>query len=105
MTALRAPTARDTGHLALRGAPRTTTQGPISVLFSGHVKVGREHDYQTWAHGITATAKRFPGHLSASALNGPGSREYHMLYSFAAPVSTPGSTRASTPGGWLRSAS
>jgi antibiotic biosynthesis monooxygenase (ABM) superfamily enzyme len=57
--------------------------GPVSVLFSRRVKSGREHDYQAWARGVTAVARTFPGHLSASALNIPGSGDYHTLYTFA----------------------
>jgi antibiotic biosynthesis monooxygenase (ABM) superfamily enzyme len=57
--------------------------GPVTVLFSRRVKPGREVDFHAWAHGVTTAAHHFPGHLSASVLEVPGSREYHTLYSFA----------------------
>jgi antibiotic biosynthesis monooxygenase (ABM) superfamily enzyme len=30
-----------------------------------------------------AAARQFPGHLGVSVLDAPGSREYHILFSFA----------------------
>jgi len=56
---------------------------PVTVLYSRRVKPGREADFQAWAHGIVAASRRFPGHLGASVLDAPGSREYHILFSFA----------------------
>jgi uncharacterized protein len=53
------------------------------VLYSRRVKPGHEADFEAWAHGITAAARHFPGHLGASVLRAPGSREYHILFSFA----------------------
>ena len=53
------------------------------MLYSRRVKPGREADFQAWAHGIVAASRRFPGHLGASVLDAPGSREYHVLFSFA----------------------
>jgi antibiotic biosynthesis monooxygenase (ABM) superfamily enzyme len=53
------------------------------VLYSRRVKPGREAEFQAWARGITAAARRFPGHLGASVLAAPGSREYHILFGFA----------------------
>jgi antibiotic biosynthesis monooxygenase (ABM) superfamily enzyme len=53
------------------------------VLYSRRVKAGREADFEAWAHGIVAAARQFPGHLGASVLDAPGSREYHILFSFA----------------------
>ena len=55
----------------------------MTVLYSRRVKPGREADFQAWAHGIVAASRRFPGHLGASVLDAPGSREYHILFSFA----------------------
>jgi hypothetical protein len=53
----------------------------------------READFETWAQGIVAAARQFPGHLAASVLDDPGSREYHILFSFAdAGACAPGST-------------
>jgi antibiotic biosynthesis monooxygenase (ABM) superfamily enzyme len=56
------------------------------VLYSRRVKPGREADFEAWARGIVAAA-RLPGHLGASVLDAPGSREYHILFSFADPRS------------------
>jgi uncharacterized protein len=53
------------------------------VLYSRRVKPGREADFEAWARGIVAAARQFPGHLGASVLDAPGSREYHILFSFA----------------------
>jgi antibiotic biosynthesis monooxygenase (ABM) superfamily enzyme len=55
---------------------------PVTVLYSRRVKPGREADFEAWAHGIVAASRQFPGHLSASVLDAPGSREYHVLFSF-----------------------
>ena len=55
---------------------------PVTVLYSRRVKPGREADFEAWAHGIVAASRQFPGHLSASVLDDPGSREYHVLFSF-----------------------
>ena len=55
------------------------------------------------AHGVTTAAHHFPGHLGASVLDAPGSREYHTLYSFAdRPAWTPGWTPTSGASGWQR---
>jgi uncharacterized protein len=64
------------------GAPPAEEQ-PVTVLFSRRIKPGREADFEAWAHGVTASAHRFLGHLGASVLGVPGSREYHVLYTFA----------------------
>jgi hypothetical protein len=53
------------------------------VLYSRRVKPGREADFEAWARGILAAARQFPGHLGASVLDAPGSRERHILFSFA----------------------
>ena len=53
------------------------------MLYSRRVKPGREADFESWARGIVAAARQFPGHLGASVLDTPGSREYHILFSFA----------------------
>jgi antibiotic biosynthesis monooxygenase (ABM) superfamily enzyme len=52
------------------------------VLYSRRVKPGREADFEAWAHGIVAASHQFPGHLGASVLDDPGSREYHILFRF-----------------------
>jgi uncharacterized protein len=68
------------------GAPAGTRPGaddPVTVLYSRRVKPGHEADFEAWAHGIVAAARQFPGHLGASVLGAPGSREYHILFSFA----------------------
>jgi antibiotic biosynthesis monooxygenase (ABM) superfamily enzyme len=56
---------------------------PVTVLYSRRVKPGREAAFEAWAHGIVAASRQFPGHLGASVLDAPGSREYHILFSFA----------------------
>jgi antibiotic biosynthesis monooxygenase (ABM) superfamily enzyme len=53
------------------------------VLSSRRVTPGREADSQAWARGIVAAARQFPGHLGAWVLDAPGSREDHILFSFA----------------------
>jgi antibiotic biosynthesis monooxygenase (ABM) superfamily enzyme len=62
---------------------RPAADDPVTVLYSRRVRPGREADFETWAHGIVAAARQFPGHLGASVLGAPGSREYHILFSFA----------------------
>jgi antibiotic biosynthesis monooxygenase (ABM) superfamily enzyme len=71
----------------LREGPDTADgqvrDGPVTVLFSRRIRPGRQDDYETWAHGVTAAARDFPGHLSASVLHDPDTRDYHVLYTFA----------------------
>lgn len=66
-----------------RAGARSGADDPVTVLYSRRVKPGREADFEAWAHGIVAAARQFPGHLGASVLDAPGSREYHILFSFA----------------------
>jgi uncharacterized protein len=80
MTALPGPDAVD--GQAPAGA-RPASDEPVTVLYSRRVKPGREADFEAWARGIVAAARQFPGHLGASVLDAPGSREYHILFSFA----------------------
>lgn len=58
------------GRNEMAGVPPADTGSPelISALFTWHVKPGREQDFEAWAHRMTATAGRFPGHLGASWL-------------------------------------
>jgi antibiotic biosynthesis monooxygenase (ABM) superfamily enzyme len=80
---------------------RPAADDPVTVLYSRRVKPGREADFETWARGIVAAARRFPGHLGASVLDAPGSREYHILFTFAdAGACGPGSTPTSVAAGW-----
>jgi antibiotic biosynthesis monooxygenase (ABM) superfamily enzyme len=69
------------------GGARRSPDEPVTVLYSRRVKPGREADFEAWAHGIVAAARQFPGHLGASVLDAHGSREYHILFSFADPRS------------------
>ena len=62
---------------------RPSSDEPVTVLYSRRVKPGHEADFEAWAHGIVAASRQFPGHLAASVLDAPGSREYHILFSFA----------------------
>lgn len=62
---------------------RTAADEPVTVLYSRRVKPGREADFEAWAHGVVAASRQFPGHLGASVLDAPGSREYHILFTFA----------------------
>jgi uncharacterized protein len=62
---------------------RPAADEPVTVLYSRRVKPGREADFQAWAHGIVAASRQFPGHLGASVLDAPASREYHILFTFA----------------------
>jgi antibiotic biosynthesis monooxygenase (ABM) superfamily enzyme len=62
---------------------RPAADEPVTVLHSRRVKPGREADFLAWAHGIVAASRQFPGHLGASVLDAPGSREYHILFTFA----------------------
>jgi antibiotic biosynthesis monooxygenase (ABM) superfamily enzyme len=80
MTGLPGPDALD--GQAPAGA-RPASYEPVTVLYSRRVKPGREADFEAWARGIVAAARQFPGHLGASVLDAPGSREYHILFSFA----------------------
>jgi uncharacterized protein len=61
---------------------RPTADTPVTVLYSRRVKPGREGDFEAWAHGIVAASRQFPGHLGASVLDDPDTREYHILFSF-----------------------
>jgi antibiotic biosynthesis monooxygenase (ABM) superfamily enzyme len=80
MTARPGPDGADPGASA---GTRPAADDPVTVLYSRRVRPGREADFETWAHGIVAAARQFPGHLGASVLGAPGSREYHILFSFA----------------------
>src|SRR5215207_4440884 len=80
MAVLSGPDGFDTG--APTGA-RPAGDEPVTVLYSRRIKPGREADFQAWAHGIVAASRQFPGHLGASVLDAPGSREYHILFTFA----------------------
>jgi uncharacterized protein len=62
---------------------RPAADEPVTVLYSRRVKPGREGGFQAWAHGVVAASRQFPGHLGASVLDAPGSREYHILFTFA----------------------
>jgi antibiotic biosynthesis monooxygenase (ABM) superfamily enzyme len=53
------------------------------LLYSRRVKPAREANFEAWARGIVAAIRQFPRHLSASVLDAPGSRDYHILFSFA----------------------
>jgi antibiotic biosynthesis monooxygenase (ABM) superfamily enzyme len=66
---------------------RAGANEPVTVLYSRRVKPGREADFEAWTRGILAAAREFPGHLGASVLDAPGSREHHILFSFADPKS------------------
>jgi antibiotic biosynthesis monooxygenase (ABM) superfamily enzyme len=68
---------------ASAGARPAADELPVTVLYSRRVKPGRKADFEAWAHGIVAASRQFPGHLSASVLDDPDSREYHVLFSFA----------------------
>ena len=84
MTVRPGPDGFDTGAPA--GA-RPGADEPVTVLYSRRVKPGREAEFEAWARGILAAARQFPGHLGASVLDAPGSRERHILFSFADPTS------------------
>ena len=62
---------------------RPASDEPVTVLFSRRIKPGREADFEAWAHGVTTAARHFPGHLGASVLDAPSSRDYHILFTFA----------------------
>jgi antibiotic biosynthesis monooxygenase (ABM) superfamily enzyme len=62
---------------------RPAADDPVTVLYSRRVQPGREADFEAWSRGIVAAARQFPGHLGASVLDAPGSREYHILFTFA----------------------
>ena len=70
---------------------RPAADDPVTVLYSRRVKPGRESEVAfSWERskvngrrGIVAAARQFPGHLGASVLDAPGSREYHILFTFA----------------------
>jgi uncharacterized protein len=81
MAGLPGPGASDADAPA--GARPAADEPPVTVLYSRRVKPGRQADFQAWAHGIVAASRQFPGHLGASVLDAPGSREYHILFSFA----------------------
>jgi uncharacterized protein len=80
MAVLSGPDGFDTGA-PIGGRP--AVDEPVTVLYSRRVKPGREADFEAWAHGVVAASRQFPGHLGASVLDAPGSREYHILFSFA----------------------
>jgi hypothetical protein len=82
--------------------PGRAVDEPVRVLYSRRVKPGCETDFETWARGIVAAARQFLGHLAASVLNAPGSREYHILFSFADRRSLrAGCIPRSADAGWL----
>lgn len=70
-------------HVEPRPRRPDERQEPVSVLWSRRIRKRSEVTFEEWAHHIKAAARDFPGHLGASVLNVPGSREYHVLYIFA----------------------
>ncbi|MDP9341987.1 MAG: antibiotic biosynthesis monooxygenase [Actinomycetota bacterium] len=63
--------------------PRTGPVGErVTTVISRTVRPGREGDFGQWVHGIIEASSVFPGHLSASVLHDPGSRDYHVLFQF-----------------------
>jgi uncharacterized protein len=80
MTGLPGP---DGPEPAAPAGARPGADDPVTVLYSRRVKPGREADFEAWARGILAAARQFPGHLGASVLDAPASRERHILFSFA----------------------
>jgi hypothetical protein len=77
------PPGPDGSEPAAPAGARPGADDAVTVLYSRRVKPGREPDFEAWARGIVAAARQFPGHLGASVLDAPGSREYHILFSFA----------------------
>lgn len=57
---------------------------PVTVVFTWEVAKGREAEFEEWAHGVTAAATRFPGHLGATWLRPEGKdRRYHTVLRFS----------------------
>jgi hypothetical protein len=62
----------------------STRVEPVTVVFTWDVAKGREKEFEEWAHGITAEATRFPGHLGATWLRPQGKdRRYHTILRFS----------------------
>jgi uncharacterized protein len=83
LSSMETPPGPDGSGIGAHAGPRAGADDPVTVLYSRRVKPGREAAFEAWAHGIVAAARQFPGHLGASVLDAPGSREYHILFSFA----------------------
>ncbi|HEX6472037.1 MAG TPA: antibiotic biosynthesis monooxygenase [Streptosporangiaceae bacterium] len=62
----------------------STRVEPVTVVFTWDVVKGREAEFEEWAHGITAEASRFSGHLGATWLRPEGrDRRYHTVLRFS----------------------
>lgn len=74
-------------QLKRRHSQTRNTDEPVSILWSRQVKSGREADFETWAHGITAEARKAANTTSSTP-------------SSTAPASMRGSTPTSGQAGW-----
>src|SRR5829696_2067310 len=100
------PEPGDSDADAPAGARPAGDELPVTVLYSRRVKPGREADFESWAHGIVAASRQFPGHLSASVLDDPATA--NTTSCSASPTAGawgPGWTLTSAGGGWPRWAS
>ena len=59
------------------------------MLYSRRVRPGREADFETWAHGIVAAARQFPGHLGASVQQLTGLETWFKLPGSNVPTMKP----------------
>lgn len=59
-------------------------EGPVTVSITRRVVAGREAEYEAWLKGITAEARRFPGHQGVNILR-PSAQtggRYVLIYRF-----------------------
>ena len=64
-------------------APREPKIVPVNSVITRTVKPGHEPAFETWLHGISQAAARFPGHHSVTILRPrAGDREYTIVLQF-----------------------
>lgn len=55
---------------------------PATAVFARRVEAGREPEYERLAEEMVEASEAFPGHLAATMLHEPSSRDYTLVYSF-----------------------
>ena len=56
---------------------------PVTTIITRRVRVGSEKSFETWLHGISEAAARFPGHGSVTILRPrSGDRTYTIILQF-----------------------
>ena len=76
---------------------------PVTVVLSRHPAPGREDELVAWAHGVSAAAADFPGHLGAVVYppSPPDSDDLVLAFSFASAEQLSAWERSEVRRSWL----